>query len=145
MPKIRNPKANLQLIELTRIMYVMPFLRKKLLMTIVCMIVSVQLFNLSFDPADTSYGKEDLSINEIESCLELILEIVLGHEDAVKETDESDEAPDRPGSTVILCTISGSVLLEENQSIGIKSSLPVLASTNLESVSLPILSPPPKA
>ena len=123
----------------------MPFFRKKLFMTIVCMIVSVQLFNLSFDPADPSYGKEDLSINEIESCLELILEIVLGHHDAVKESDESDEAPDRPGSTIILFTISTSVLLEENQSIEIKSALSIIASTNLESVSLPIISPPPKA
>ena len=135
----------MQLIELTGIMDVMPFLRKKLFRTIVCMIVSVQLFNLSFDPADTSYGKEDLSINEIESCLELILEIVLDHDDAVKESDESDEAPDRPGSTVIFLTLSASVLLEENQSTVIKSSLPIIASTNLESVSLPIISPPPKA
>jgi hypothetical protein len=123
----------------------MPFLRKKLFTTIVCMIVSVQLFNLSFDPADISYGKEDLSINEIESCLELILEIILGHDDAVKESDESDEATDRPGSTVTLFTISASVLLEENQNIEIKSSLPIILTTNLESVNLPIISPPPKA
>lgn len=126
-------------------MHVMPFFRRKLFMTIVCMIVSLQLFNLSFDPADPSYGKEDLSINEIESCLELIFEIVLGHDDAVKESDESDEAPDRPGSTVTLFTISASALLEENQSIEIKGSLSVIASTNLESLSLPIISPPPKA
>lgn len=114
-------------------------------MTIACMIVAVQLFNSSFDPVDPAYVKEDLSINEIESCLELILEIILGHDDAVMESDESDDAPDRPGSTVTLYTISASVVLEENQSIEIKSALPIIAGTNLDSVSLPIISPPPKA
>ena len=123
----------------------MPFLRKRLFMTIVCMIVSVQLFNLSFDPADPSFGKEDLSINEIESCLELILEIVLGNDDAVKESDESDEAQDRPGSTVTLFTICNSESLEENQSIEVRRCLPTINSAHLESPSLPITSPPPKA
>jgi hypothetical protein len=126
-------------------MHVMPFLRKKLLMTVVCVIVSVQLFNLSFDPADPTYGKEDLSINEIESCLELILEIILGHDDAVMESDESDEAPDRPGSTITLFTIPNSALLNESQSIKIKSCLPISNSAYLQSRSVPITSPPPKA
>lgn len=114
-------------------------------MTITCMIVSIQLFNLSFDPADAGYGEEDLSINEIESCLELILEVILDHDNAVKECDESDEATDRPGSAITLFTISASVLLDENQNIEFKSSLPITLSTEPEAVSLPILSPPPKA
>jgi hypothetical protein len=46
-------------------------------MTIVCLIVSLQLFNISFDPADTFCGPEDLSINEIESCVELVVEKVM--------------------------------------------------------------------
>lgn len=126
-------------------MHVMRFFRKKLIMTVVCSIVSVQLFNLSFDPVDPDYGKEDLSINEIESCIELILEIVLGYEDAVKETDESDETPERPGSAMTIFAISASTLLQENQSIEIRRSLPIIGSSNLESVSLPITSPPPRA
>lgn len=113
-------------------------------MTIFCTVVSIQLFNLSFDPADTFYGKEDLSINEVESCVEFILENILGYDNAVQETDESDEAPDRPGPMGPLFRISESVLLEQNQSIEIKSFRPGMRNTHHESLSLPITSPPPR-
>jgi len=113
-------------------------------MTIVCLIVSLQLFNISFDPADTFCGPEDLSINEIESCVELVVEIILGHEDAVGESDESDEAPNKPGSSFVLFSISNSSLILANPTTLIKSYQPLFKSAHIESLSFPILSPPPK-
>jgi hypothetical protein len=125
-------------------MHLFPFLRKKSFMTIVWLIVSLQLFNISFDPADPFLGTEDLSINEIESCVELVLEIVMGKEDAVKESDESDEAPGKPGTTITLFSVSCTNLSLENQTIDIKNLQPIFTSTDIESLNLPILSPPPK-
>jgi hypothetical protein len=108
------------------------------------MIVTLQLFNISFDPADPFLGTEDLSINEIESCAELILEIVLGQEGAIGESDESDEAHNKPGSAIILFSISNTKVSVENPSVYIKNYHPVFKSADIESLSLPIVSPPPK-
>ena len=113
-------------------------------MTTVWLIVTMQLFNISFDPADPSCGAEDLSINEIESCVELVLEIMLGHNDAIGESDESDAAPDKPGSTVILFSAYNSTPSIENPSVYIRNYQPVFKSAHVESLSLPIVSPPPK-
>lgn len=50
------------------------------------------LLNISVDTKDLNpkYIAEDLSINDQESIIELILEKVLGYEDAVKEYDDND-------------------------------------------------------
>jgi hypothetical protein len=125
-------------------MNVFSTVRKKSFMTIISLIVTLQLLNTSFDPADPGYGSEDLSINEIESCLELILEIVMGHENAISESDESDEAPDKPGTIMTLYSIGNWKMPLENPSICIKTRHSLFRIAPIESLSLPITSPPPR-
>jgi hypothetical protein len=125
-------------------MHLFPYLRKKSFVTIVWMAVTLQLFNISFDAADPFYGREDLSVNEIESCVEMVLEIVLGHEDAIDESDESDEAPDKPGTNIILFSLFYSTVSIENPTIHTKNYHPIFKSSHIESLSLPITAPPPK-
>ena len=53
----------------------------------------IQMFNISVDAPDghTDALKEDLSINEMESVLEIILEQCLDIENAIPEYDEEDD------------------------------------------------------
>jgi hypothetical protein len=50
------------------------------------------LLNISVDTADPSpeYIPEDLSFNDLESIVEIVVEKVLGFEDAIKEYDDHD-------------------------------------------------------
>ncbi len=54
--------------------------------------MGLYLLNISVDTADLSpnYLPEDLSFNDQESIIEIILEKVLGFEDAIKEYDDPD-------------------------------------------------------
>jgi hypothetical protein len=54
--------------------------------------MGLYLFNISVDIADPEpqHIPEDLSFNDQESFVELILEKVLGYEDAIKEVDDHD-------------------------------------------------------
>lgn len=59
---------------------------------LLCLLLALQVFNLSIDPPDPNPEcvPEDLSINEIESVVEFILERLIGWEDAVAEHDDDD-------------------------------------------------------
>jgi hypothetical protein len=54
--------------------------------------MGLHLFNISVDTADPNpdYIPEDLSFNDQESIVEIIVEQVLGDEDAIKEYDDHD-------------------------------------------------------
>jgi hypothetical protein len=54
--------------------------------------MGVFLLNISVDTADPNpeHIPEDLSINDQESIIEIVLEKVLGYEDAIKEYDDHD-------------------------------------------------------
>ena len=54
--------------------------------------MGLHLLNISVDTADLypEYIPEDLSINDQESIVEIVLEKVLGYEDAIKEYDDHD-------------------------------------------------------
>ena len=54
--------------------------------------MGLYLLNISIDPADPNpeYIPEDLSFNDQESVIELIVEQVLGYENAIKEYDDHD-------------------------------------------------------
>lgn len=56
------------------------------------LLLAVQFLNLSVDSVDLFQSSrfEDLSINDQESILEIVLEKILGIENAVVEYDESD-------------------------------------------------------
>jgi hypothetical protein len=55
-------------------------------------IFSLYLFNLSADNPDATsrYQKEDLSINDQESMVEVVLEQIMGFEDALEEYEDPD-------------------------------------------------------
>lgn len=54
--------------------------------------MGLYLLNISVDTADPNpeHIPEDLSINDQESIIEIVLEKVLGYEDAIKEYDDHD-------------------------------------------------------
>jgi hypothetical protein len=108
------------------------------------MVVTLQVFNISIDPADHAPGREDLSINDIESCVELILEDMLGDPDAIDETDDRDEHSSKPAAHITLFSLSGFLKVEEQQFklvCDLKSSF---ADMGLYSYVPPIFAPPPK-
>ncbi len=68
------------------------FFRQSVCRKVVCVFFAVQLLNMSIDPVDVEpFGMaEDLSINDIESLVELVLEEIIGIENCVAESDERD-------------------------------------------------------
>lgn len=54
--------------------------------------LSLYFLNISVDPSDItpSSRSEDLSINEQESVIELVVESFMGYEDAIEEQDDND-------------------------------------------------------
>ena len=54
--------------------------------------MGLYLLNISVDPSDPNpqHIPEDLSFNDQESIVEIIVEYVLGYEDAIKEYDDRD-------------------------------------------------------
>ena len=65
-------------------------MRMKFVRCLTAMVLCIQLFNFSIDPADKP-GTENLTINQIESFLELLIENILGHGNVLKETEEGDD------------------------------------------------------
>ena len=55
--------------------------------------MGLYLLNISVDPSDPNpqHIPEDLSFNDQESIVEIIVEYVLGYEDAIKEYDDHDK------------------------------------------------------
>jgi hypothetical protein len=106
--------------------------------------VAVQIFNVSIDPADDFKGAEDIAINEIESCVEFVLEVVLGRKNAIKESDETEESSDKSAhvSVVLFCP-NTKHFISENPLL-IKTKPRVHESTRIISPTLSVTSPPPK-
>jgi hypothetical protein len=71
----------------------MRFFRYHIVFRIICLVVIFQLLNLSIDAPDAQpdYLPENLVINDIESIVELVLEDLLGIDNAISEQDEPDE------------------------------------------------------
>ena len=55
-------------------------------------LMAIYLLNISVDTADPNpeYIPEDLSFNDQESIVEIIIEKILGYEDAIEEYDDHD-------------------------------------------------------
>lgn len=111
--------------------------------------MAVYLFNISVDTADPSpdYLPEDLSINDQESFVELILEKVLGYENAIKEYDDPDaEEHTQQENTKIECLLLPS-RAKENACLAVteKGRLYLDHTAPLSSGFREIDSPPPKA
>lgn len=71
----------------------MKFLRNNIISRIFCFLLALHIFNVSVDMPDAQpdYVSEDLTFNDQESFVELVLEKVLGIDNAVAEHDEADE------------------------------------------------------
>jgi hypothetical protein len=76
----------------------MNFLRNHIISRFLCFVFALHIFNVSIDTPDAQpdYIAEDLSINDIESVVEFVLEDVLQINNAIAEYDESDN-DDKPG------------------------------------------------
>lgn len=71
----------------------MKFFRKHIISRTVCLLMALHILNLSVDTKDAApdYVPEDLSINDQESFVELILEKWIGIDNAITEHDERDQ------------------------------------------------------
>lgn len=62
-------------------------------MRLFCILMALHIFNISVDTpdADPDSKPEDLSYNDMESVVEIILEKCLDYDNAIAEHDEADE------------------------------------------------------
>ncbi len=67
-------------------------MRNSIFHKVLCGLLGLYLFNVSVDTADSnlSYVPEDLSFNDQESIVEMIVEQLPGYEDAIEEYDDND-------------------------------------------------------
>jgi hypothetical protein len=119
-------------------------LRNRFFKTIITVLVMFQLINMSIDATDPMPHCEDLSVNEIESCVELIVEVFLEHGNAIQETDDDDGSGTKPVVRLVLFSVmnAGLVLDIAKESSDDQSESPYLV--NFKSVARSIVSPPPK-
>ncbi len=70
------------------------FIRNSMFSKVLWGIMCVYLLNLSADTTDPypRHFAEDLSINDQESIVEIVIEQILGYENAIKEYDDNDTA-----------------------------------------------------
>jgi hypothetical protein len=142
-PKIRNPRLNLRFQSDPR-MTLMQSLRAKFLMTIISTIVTLQILNISFDAVDPNLGREDLSINDIESCVEFILEVVLDKPNAIEETDDQDEDSSKPATSIVLFLITKVWVIEDKGFETLESRNFSYSQLSIFAYSPSIVGPPPK-
>lgn len=97
-------------------------LRKHIILRLFCGLLSLHIFNCSVDMPDAAPQNvaENLSYNDMESFVELLLEYVLGFENAVSEYDDADN--------------------EDGTSFEIKNSLDIFTLPNFQ-ISAVIFSP----
>lgn len=107
-------------------------------------VLAFHLFNFSIDPADTTF-RENLSINEIESFLELLVENVFAQGDVLHETDEGDDnAGQRESAQNFLFT--SFIEWEFPCRPGIRSfQYPGYQHAGFNSLAIAINTPPPKS
>lgn len=72
----------------------MEFINKHFVLRFFCFLMALHTLNLSVDAPDPQANhlhlREDLSLNQMESVLEVIFEQILGFEDAFPENEEDD-------------------------------------------------------
>lgn len=74
------------------------FCRNHIVVRVFCWFTALYILNFSVDAPDSQpdFKKEDLSINDMESITEIILEEWMEIEDAIPEHDESDSNDKTP-------------------------------------------------
>ncbi len=68
------------------------YIRNSIFSEVFCGLLGLYLLNISIDAVDStpSHIAEDLSINDQESIIELVIEKILGYGDVFKEHDDPD-------------------------------------------------------
>ena len=130
----------------------MKLFNRRVLSKLLLFFLTAVIFNLSVDVKDYSknYIPEDLSFNDQESIVELIVEKWLGFSNAFIEYDEPDQEDgvilDFHKITLAISSQNQSIVFEKSPIIFIKNSkrLNYLNSNRLKTPFLDILSPPPK-
>lgn len=123
----------------------MQILRTNFLRTIISWVVMLQLLNISIDPPDRHYGPEDLTINDIESCLELVLEVFLGHDNFIGEVDDQDDDSGQPTNAITLFAVeTPSTFSKEMVALAGQENSPY-TEVFVPIFCLPIPGPPPKS
>jgi len=110
--------------------------------------LGIYLLNISVDTADPNpeHISEDLSINDQESIVEIIVEQVLGYKNAIKEYDDHDTKEHNNKKNFKIDLLFHQYLTNTNACQYLsqkKQSFPELES-NLINAFLEIDSPPPK-
>lgn len=110
--------------------------------------MGVYLLNISVDAADPNpeHIPEDLTINDQESIVEMVVEQVLGCEDAIKEYDDHDTEDHNKKKTVkidLLVQVINAKNDDHNQAIK-RNKLHAHHEVRLTSGFIEIDSPPPK-
>jgi hypothetical protein len=119
-------------------------LRNRINSTVMIVVLTIQVTNLSIDAVDPSPHAEDLTVNEIESYLELIVEVMLDHEDAIQETDDHDHSTHKPGGSVVLfLAVSAPLSMKIGFEI-VGESKTSACSLQFQSVARSVTAPPPR-
>lgn len=111
-------------------------------------LIGLHLLNISVDIADPNpeHIPEDLSINDQESIIEIVLEKILGYEDAIKEYDDHD-TEDHNSQTNVKIDLKTYYIVDNNLNQSFiettKHKFPAY-STNLRNGFQKLDFPPPK-
>jgi hypothetical protein len=125
-------------------MQLISLLRSSVYRTALLVLMAAQLVNISINVADPSPVMEDLSVNEIESCVELVLEVFLGNDGAIKETNDQDHSTHKTVNNVQFCVTNFSNVLLENNSADILRIHDTFLVLNFKSFEQTIIAPPPR-
>lgn len=113
----------------------------------VCVMLALHFFNFSIDPIDKHADSipEDLSINDIESVSELVVEVVFSAGDIFAEHDEPDS--DEGGSLRVckLFLTDMRLVIVNQQPIEFSLQFSVAPGERIVSRATNVVSPPPKA
>jgi hypothetical protein len=121
-------------------------LRKTEFFRFLCVALAVYLLNISIDPRDitTTWQKEDLRINEIESIIELVAEEMLDNDDVIPEHEDPDGEKSAQGTFIKV--FSPSVFFFTFLELPDKIKLPEAnLSRRLIKQSTDVAAPPPRS
>ena len=118
-------------------------MRHRFCKSFVLLAMALQVLNMSIDPVDSLTGVQDIAINEIESCVELIVEVVLDKQNGVQETDEADDSHDRHIPQVVYYACQQAIETEIPVVV-VRTKHSTLKVDAFFSPTIPIISPPPK-
>lgn len=119
------------------------YIRQSLLCKSLFFALALHLFNISVDFAHSRNEKEDLSINEIESFAELIVEDIIDIGDFFEEKAETDTEPTHKGVSLVSYIVSNPLRMESYNADEIITHHPVF-SISFSSAHFSILTPPPQ-